>query len=168
GLSAGLVAAFGILRESFWVFCGGTLIAGFYAACVQSYRFAASDSVAPAMRAKAISRIMVGGLVAAVIGPQVVIWTRDALPGAPFAGSFFGQAGLALLALPLLLLLRMPPPQSVAAEGEARSLSSIARRPEFFVAVTAGVVTYGAMSFIMTAAPMAMLGCGHTVGASVL
>ena len=168
GLSAGLVAAFGILRESFWIFCGGTLIAGFYAACVQSYRFAASDSVAPSMRAKAISRIMVGGLVAAVIGPQVVIWTRDALPGAPFAGSFFGQAGLAMLALPLLLLLRMPPPPTVAAAGEARSLVSIARRPEFFVAVTAGVVTYGAMSFIMTAAPMAMLGCGHTVGASVL
>ena len=168
GLSAGLVAAFGILRESFWLFCVGTLIAGFYAACVQSYRFAASDCVAAPQRAKAISRIMVGGLVAAVIGPQVVIWTRDALPGAPFAGSFFGQAGLALLALPLLLLLRMPQQQAATTEGAARSLGSIARRPEFFVAVTAGVVAYGAMSFIMTAAPMAMLGCGHTVGASVL
>ena len=168
GLGAGLVAAFGIMRESFWLFCAGTLIAGFYAACVQSYRFAASDSVAPPQRAKTISRIMVGGLVAAVIGPQVVIWTRDALPGAPFAGSFFGQAGLALLALPLLLLLRIPPPQTSTAEGAARSLSSIARRPEFFVAVTAGVVSYGAMSFIMTAAPIAMIGCGHTVGASVL
>lgn len=168
GLSAGLVAACGILRESFWLFCAGTLIAGFYAACVQSYRFAASDCVAPPQRAKTISRIMVGGLIAAVIGPQVVIWTRDALPGAPFAGSFFGQAGLALLALPLLLRLRMPAPQTAAVEGPARSLATIARQPAFFVAVAAGVVTYGAMSFIMTAAPMAMLGCGHAVGASVL
>ncbi|MDE2599225.1 MAG: MFS transporter [Rhodocyclaceae bacterium] len=168
GFSAGVVAAFGIMRENFWLFCAGTLIAGFYAACVQSYRFAASDCVAPLQRAKTISRIMVGGLVAAVIGPQVVIWTREALPGAPFAGSFFGQAGLALLALPLLLLLRMPKQQTAAVEGAARSLGSIARQPEFFVAATAGVVTYGAMSFIMTAAPIAMIGCGHTVGASVL
>lgn len=168
GSISGLIATFGVLQGSFETFCVGTAMAGFYGACVQSYRFAATDAVEPSQRAKAISRIMVGGLVAAVIGPQVVIWTRDAWPTAPFAGSFLGQAGLALLALPLLWMLRAPPPQAAVAEGTARPLGTIARSPGFVVAVTAGIVSYGLMAFVMTAAPMAMVGCGHTVGEAAL
>jgi predicted MFS family arabinose efflux permease len=163
-----LIATFGILRGSFATFCIGTAMAGFYGACVQSYRFAASDTVAPAQRPRAISRIMVGGLVAAVIGPQVVVWTRDAWAGAPFAGSFLGQAALALLALPLLLMLRIPAPQEAAAAGTARSLGEIARDPRFAIPVAAGTVSYGLMAFVMTAAPMAMVECGHTVGEAAL
>lgn len=168
GLLSGALAAWGILQSSFVAFCLGTALAGFYGACVQSYRFAASDAVPAAQRGQAISRIMLGGLVAAIIGPQVVIWTRDAWPGAPFAGSFVGQAALALLALPLLMLLRAPAPLPAAAAGAARSLAEIARQPRFVVAVTAGVVSYGLMSFIMTATPIAMIGCGHTVGEAAL
>lgn len=168
GVLSGLIATVGVLQGSFETFCVGTAMAGFYGACVQSYRFAASDAVPPPQRAAVISRIMIGGLIAAVMGPQVVIWTRDAWPIAPFAGSFLGQAGLALLALPLLLMLRMPPPQAAAVEGTARPLAVIARSPGFVVAVTAGIVSYGLMAFIMTAAPMAMVGCGHTVGEAAL
>ena len=168
GSISGLIATFGVVQDDFATFCVGTAMAGFYGACVQSYRFAATDAVEPSKRAKAISRIMVGGLIAAVIGPQAVIWTRDAWPTAPFAGSFLGQAGLALLALPLLWMLRAPPPQSAVVEGTARPLGTIARSPGFVVAVTAGIVSYGLMAFIMTAAPMAMVGCGHTVGEAAL
>ncbi len=168
GVVSALIATVGIVRGSFELFCVGTAMAGFYGACVQSYRFAASDLVAPSQRAKVISRIMIGGLIAAVIGPQVVIWTRDAWPTAPFAGSFLGQAGLALLALPLLLMLRAPPAQEAAVEGTARPLMAIARSPRFIVAVSAGIVSYGLMAFIMTAAPMAMVGCGHTIGEAAL
>jgi len=169
GVLSGLVAAWGIMRGDFLTFCVGTTMAGFYGANVQNYRFAASDAVDAPQRPRAISRIMVGGLIAAIIGPQVVIWTRDALPTAPFAASFFGQAALGLLALPLLLMLRMPKPrEDTVSAGTARPLAEIARSPRFIVAVTAGVVTYGLMSFIMTAAPMAMVGCGHTVGEAAL
>ncbi|EYC52005.1 MFS transporter [Hylemonella gracilis str. Niagara R] len=170
---SGGVAATGIVQGSFLIFCLGTALAGYYGANVQSYRFAAADTVAPPQRAQAISLIMIGGLVAAIIGPQAVIWTRDAWPGAPFAGSFGAQAMLALLALPLLLALRMPKGgQATAGEAGAgdgaRSLGEIARNPRFIVAVSAGVVSYGLMAFIMTAAPMAMVGCGHTVGEAAL
>lgn len=170
GCGAGLVAAMGILMGDFMVFCLGTAMAGFYGACVQSYRFAATDATPPAWRAQAISRVMVGGLVAAVIGPQLVIWTRDAMPAAPFAGSFFGQAALAMIALPLLARLRMPAPAAptAAAIGNTRSLREIARMPKFIAAVAAGVVSFGLMSFIMTASPMAMVACGHTVGEAAL
>ena len=163
-----VVATMGIATSGFVLFCVGTALAGFYGACVQSYRFAASDIVAPHERPKAISRIMLGGLIAAIIGPQVVIWTRDAWPALPFAGSFLGQAGLALLALPVLLMLRLPAASQAEAGGVARPLGQIARNPQFLVAVLSGIVSYGLMAFIMTAAPMAMVACGHTVGEAAL
>ncbi|MBS0391164.1 MAG: MFS transporter [Proteobacteria bacterium] len=169
GMLSGLVAAWGISQSDFTLFCLGTALAGFYGACVQSYRFAAIDAVGdPARHANAISRVMVGGLIAGIIGPQVVIWTRDSLPATPFAGSFYSQAALALLALPLLLLLRLPPAAPRAAAHGARDLSEIVRTPQFIVAAAAGVVSYGLMSFLMTAAPMAMVGCGHSVGEAAL
>ena len=169
GVLSGIIAARGIAQSDFVTFCIGTALAGFYAACVQSYRFAAADAVgAPHLQAKAISRIMVGGLIAAIIGPQVVIWTRDALPATPFAGSFYSQAALAALALPILLLLRLPAPQKQAIVGTARPLKAIAATPQFIEAAAAGVVSYGLMAFLMTAAPMAMVGCGHSVGEAAL
>ena len=170
GVISGVVAAQGIAQSNFVMFCLGTALAGFYAACVQSYRFAATDLVGdPGEQAKAISRVMIGGLIAAIIGPQVVIWTRDLQPTTPFAGSFYSQAVLALLALPLLMSLRLPPPQAkTQAAGQARPLAQIARTPQFIVACAAGVVSYGLMAFLMTAAPMAMVGCGHSVGEAAM
>lgn len=169
GVLSGLIAAQGIAQQDFVLFCLGTTLAGFYAACVQSYRFAAIDAVGdPGLQARAISRVMLGGLIAAVIGPQLVIWTRDALPMTPFAGSFYGQAALALLALPLLLALRLPPPTQASVSGPVRPLGAIVRTPQFIVACTAGVVSYGLMAFLMTATPMAMVGCGFSVGEAAL
>lgn len=165
---AGLIAAFGIVQHSFLLFCIGTALAGFYAACVQNYRFAAADSVAHGYKSRAISRIMVGGLVAAIIGPQVVIWTREAWQGVPFAGSFLSQAGLALLALPLLALLRLPSLQFSADAGTPRPLSAIISQPRFIVAAAAGVVSYALMAFIMTAAPMAMVHHGYSTNQATL
>ena len=169
GALSGVIAAQGIAHSDFVTFCLGTALAGFYAACVQSYRFAATDAVGePARHAKAISMVMIGGLMAAIIGPQVVIWTRDAMPTTPFAGSFYSLGALALLALPLVAGLRLPQAQAKSVQGEVRPLSEIARTPQFIVAASAGLVSYGLMAFLMTAAPMAMVGCGHSVGEAAL
>ncbi|HLS69562.1 MAG TPA: MFS transporter [Kiloniellales bacterium] len=170
GIVAGLLAAAGISLTSFLVFCLGTTIAGFYAAYVQSYRFAATDAVSGPLQGKAIAWVMVGGLLAAIIGPQLVIWTRDAIASTPFAGSFLSQAGLALLALPVLLLLRSPASErgASAASAGGRSVLQLLSMPRFLLSVTAGVVSYGLMVFIMTAAPMAMVGHGHSVDHAAL
>lgn len=168
GVLSGLWAAWGILNGSFLDFCLGTSLAGFYGACVQSYRFAAADAVEDASKARAISLIMIGGLVAAIIGPQVVIWTRDAMPSAPFAGSFISQAGLALLALPIIFFLKMPAPPKGQQLDSGRGLTEIALNPNYIVAATASVVSFGLMSFIMTAAPMAMVKYGHSVDTAAM
>ena len=96
GLIAGCIAASGIASGAFAIFCLGTFVSGFYGSFVQSYRFAATDSASEGFKARAISWVMIGGLAAAIIGPQTVIWTKDALPTVPFAGGFIGQAVLAL------------------------------------------------------------------------
>lgn len=167
GVAAGALAATAVSLAMFGLFCFATFASGFYGSHVQSYRFAATDAASPGFRARAISWVMSGGLAAAFIGPQTVIWTRDLVPGALFAGSFLAQGALALASIGVLLALRpvpLPPP----ARGAGRPLGEIARQPRFIVAVVAGVVSYGMMSFVMTAAPVAMIGCGHSVGAAAL
>lgn len=168
GVLSGLLAAWGIVNGSFIDFCMGTALAGFYGACVQSYRFAAADAVEARDRPRAISLIMVGGLIAAIIGPQVVIWTRDAMPDTPFAGSFISQAALALLALPIIAFLRMPAPAKNQQSDSGRPLKEIALNPNYIVAATASVVSFGLMSFIMTAAPMSMVQTGYSVDVAAM
>ncbi|MCD8505212.1 MAG: MFS transporter [Burkholderiaceae bacterium] len=175
GIVSGLVAAFGIYQQLFVIFCLGTMIAGFYSSYVQSYRFAVADGAPEDIKPRLISWVMIGGLFAAVIGPQTVIWTRDIVPWAPFAGSFVGQAILAALAIPVIWRLRsvttQKPIESAAHDKPkqaGRSIKEIASQPRFILAVTAGVVSYALMSFVMTAAPIAMVGCGHTVGEAAL
>lgn len=170
GILGGFVAAGAIAAETFVLFCIGTALAGLYGAYIQSFRFAATDSVSGDMKARAISRVMIGGLFAAIIGPQVVIWTSDAIPGIPYAASFVGQSALAMATLLLVSRLHFPkahPDQKTNLTG-GRTIGEIARSPRFILAAGTGVVSYGLMSFIMTATPLAMVACGHSVGQATL
>lgn len=167
GTTGASIAAAGVGSRAFWLFCIGTFICGLYGAFVQSYRFAAADTASPDFRPRAISWVMIGGLLAAFIGPQTVLWTRDLTPAAPFAASFLSQAGLALLAVGVVAFLRAPPPVQHSASG-GRPLGEIMRQPRFIAAVVAALVSYGLMSFVMTAAPLAMVACGHSVGEAAL
>jgi MFS family permease len=167
GVVASSIAAAGAGMRVFWLFCLGTFLCGVYGAFVQSYRFAAADTASEAFKARAISWVMIGGLAAAVIGPQSVYWTRDLTPDAPFAASFLAQGALAFLAIGVVLLLRAPPVAAVKSGG-GRPLPEIMRQPKFIASVTAALVAYGLMSFVMTAAPLAMVGCGHSVGDAAL
>ena len=168
--ASGFISAGGVAGMLFTIFCIGTFAAGISGAFVQSYRFAAADAAPPALRANAISKVMIGGLIAAVIGPQLVIWTRDSIPGIPFSGSFLAQSGLALATFFVVSFLR-PPPMAIGGAVTAetgRPIFQILLTPRFLMAIAAGVVSYGLMSFVMTAAPVAMVGCGHTIGEAAL
>lgn len=167
GVIASSIAAAGTGSRIFWLFCLGTFMCGLYGAFVQSYRFAAADTAGESFKPRAISWVMIGGLAAGVIGPQSVYWTRDLTPDAPFAASFMAQGLLALLAIGVVMMLRAPPVAAVRSSG-GRPLSEIMRQPKFIASVTAALVSYGLMSFVMTAAPLAMVGCGHSIGDAAL
>jgi predicted MFS family arabinose efflux permease len=166
GVLAGCVAALGTAWSAFALFCAGTFLAGIYGSFVQSYRFAATDMASEEFRPRAISWVMAGGLAAGIIGPQLVIWTRDLLD-VPFAGAFLGQGALALASMAILSQLRSSKPAPASSSG-GRPLGELARQPRLLMAITTGIVSYGLMSFLMTAAPIAMVGCGHSVGAAAL
>lgn len=167
GAVGAAIAAAGVSERLFWLFCLGTFLCGLYGSYVQSYRFAAADTASESFKPRAISWVMIGGLAAAVIGPQSVYWTRDLTPAAPFAASFLAQGALALIAIGVVLALRAPP-VAQAKSGGGRPLAVIMRQPKFIASVIAALVTYGLMSFVMTAAPLAMVACGHTVGEAAL
>lgn len=170
GVTGGAVASAALFVSSFWLFCVGTFGAGLYASYVQSYRFAGTDGVPRESQARAISWIMVGGLLAAVIGPQLVIFTRDLAPAVPFAGAFISQTTLAFLAM--LVLTRLEVVDQLRASTQVtdagRSVGEFLRCPRYMLAVATGVVSYALMNLLMTAAPMAMVGCGLSIDDATL
>lgn len=167
GVLMGVLAALAVLAGSFWLFCVATFFAGCYAAVTQSYRFAAADTASDAFKPKAISWVMAGGVLAGVIGPQLVQHTMDLYPPYTFAVSYAAQALVALVAMAVVAQVDIPkPPPRVA--GDGRPLMTIAAQPRFIAAVVCGVVSYGLMNLVMTSAPLAMKMCGHSISDSNL
>lgn len=161
----GLVAALGLIQNQFWVFALGLLIIGAGSAFLQQYRFAAADGAPSDFKPKAISWVMMGGIFAAVIGPQLVIYTRDLFEPVMFAGSFAAITGLALAGAIILSFLRPAELKSGATadrQQPARSLVEIIRQQRFVTAIVCGISSFALMNFIMVGAPLAMIGCGYT------
>src|SRR5215207_1975693 len=128
----------------------------------------AGGTIAATGIARAVSWVLAGGLAAGIIGPQTVIWTSELIPGALFAASFLAQAVLALLTIVAVSFLKPAPAAPDASKSGGRPLSEIVRQPRFLVAVAAGVVSFASITFLMTAAPLAMVECGHSVGTAAL
>jgi predicted MFS family arabinose efflux permease len=162
GVMSGLISYSAVLDGQFWLLLIGTFCGGLYAAAHQSYRFAAADTASEAYRPKVVSWVLAGGVFAAVIGPQLVIFTKDLLPPYLFAASYLGQSACALIAAAVLVFVKIPPLPATRA-GHARPLAEIIRTPRFIVAVACGMASYAMMNMIMTSAPLAMVGCGHSV-----
>jgi predicted MFS family arabinose efflux permease len=167
GAWAGLLGALGVYLGSFTLFCAATLLAGVYHAIVNTYRFAAADTATAEFRPKAISWVLTGGVAAAVIGPQLVIWTQNLATPYMFAATFLAQGALALAAMTLTSRF-VDAPVASSTGGPARPLAQIARTPRFIVAVLCGTAAQALMNMVMTAAPLAMKLCGHSVTDSTL
>jgi len=162
GVLVGLIGALAIVLGSFWLFCLATFFGGAYAAVVLSFRFAAADGVAPAKRARALSFVMGGGVLAGIVGPQLVTHTMYMWPAYMFAATFIAQAAVAALSAIVLFGVKLPKPTAAEVAGGGRPLSTIVRQPLFITAVICGAVSYMLMNFLMTAAPLAMQMCGHS------
>ncbi|CDS52912.1 putative membrane protein [Polaromonas sp. CG9_12] len=159
GLASALLCGYAAYSRNFWLLVAATLVAGYYNANAQLYRFAAAELALPAFREKAISLVMAGGLIGAVAGPNLAAGTRS-LTAVPFAGAYLALAGVALLAMALLAFIDFPPPPPKHASGGGRPLGDIMRQPVFIVAAAAGALGYGVMNLLMAATPIAMQVCG--------
>ncbi len=161
-LGSALLCAYAAVSRNFWLLCLATVVAGYYNANAGLYRFAAAELTGPEGREKAVSWVMAGGLIGAVAGPNLAASTRDAL-SVPFAGAYIALAGVALLGLVLMSMLKFPAaPAPKVGEGPraGRPLRAIMAQPVFIVAAATGALGYGVMNLLMAATPLAMQQCG--------
>ncbi|MBN8945381.1 MAG: MFS transporter [Rhizobiales bacterium] len=173
GALGGLVSVLAVFRGDFWLFCLGTAGVGAFQAFAQYYRLAAADSVPDDAKAKAISTVLAGGVIAAVLGPALAAWSKDLYP-VLFAGSYLmvfllGLASAALLAVGY----RDVPLHAGTPQGfdlPARPLATVMRQPIFLAAAANNVIGGAVMMLIMTAAPLAAVACSHSIddGANII
>ena len=154
-----LLCAFAAYQRSFWLLCCATVVAGYYSANGNLYRFAAAELADASAREKAVSLVMAGGLIGAVLGPNMASFTRD-LTMVPFAGAYLSLAGVALLAMGVLGFIQFPPFVRAKETAGGRPLSEILRQPLFIVAAATGALSYGVMNLLMASTPIAMQQCG--------
>ena len=159
-LGSALLAAWAAWSHDFWLLVAATVVAGYYSANGQLYRFAAAELAAPSFREKAVSWVLAGGLIGAVIGPNLAAWTRGLLP-TPFVGAYLALALVAVAGMAVMALIDFPPaPVRQHGEAAGRPLGEIMRQPAFIVAVLGAALGYGVMNLLMAATPLAMQVCG--------
>jgi MFS family permease len=164
GALGGGTSAWGLWIDSFPVFLAGAYLTGIYMSAQGFYRFAAADTASDAYRPKAISYVMAGGLLSAIIGPQLIKVTTDAAV-VPFAGTYAAVVVINLVGALLFLGLDVPkpaPPRDDAPAGRTRA--ELLKDPRIAVAIICGMVSYALMNLMMTSTPLAMVGCGFTTG----
>ncbi|MEM1301503.1 MAG: MFS transporter, partial [Pseudomonadota bacterium] len=164
GLIGALIGAYGLSLGNFWVLLIGSYLTGMYMSAQGFYRFAATDTASEDYRPKAISLVMAGGLLSALLGPQLTKVTND-LFAVPFLGTYLVAAGINLVGMALFFLLDIPKPAPTKNQIEAgRSTWQMLKTPRIAVAVICAMVAYALMNLVMTSTPIAVVGCGFTAG----
>jgi MFS family permease len=167
GMTGAAVAALALYLGSFWLFVAGSYLTGIYMSAQGFYRFAAADRASEAFRPKAISYVMAGGLLSAVIGPQLVSILTAGNPDATaarYVPVYLSIIGLNAVGMLLFFLLDIPkPPKPVAGDPRGRSRVELLREPRIAVAIICGMVSYALMNLVMTSTPLAVVACGFAV-----
>jgi MFS family permease len=160
-IGSALLGAWAVVGHHFWLLVAATVIAGYYSANGQLYRFAAAELALPAFREKAVSLVLAGGLIGAIAGPNLAARTRTVLD-VQFAGAYIALAVVALVAMALMAAIKFPaaPAAPQGKTNGGRSLLEIMRQPVFAVACISAALSYGVMNLLMAATPLAMQQCG--------
>ncbi len=156
GATGAVIATIAVINGSFWLFCGALVFLGSFNGISQYFRFAAADASEPALRGRAISLVLAGGVVAAVTGPTLAVVTKDLFETVAFAGTFASLVAVFAALLVVVLFIRIPQPSAEERRHTGRSLFQIVRQPTFVVAVLGATMGYVVMVFLMTITPLAM------------
>ena len=161
------LCAYAAATRNFWLLVFATVVAGYYNANAGLYRFAATELVATQFKERAISWVLAGGIIGAVVGPNLASATRDTL-SVPFAGAYAALALVALMSFAVMSFIKFPPLPLPSVASPGRPLREIARQPVFIVAVIGCSLGYGVMNLLMAATPIAMAQCSHPFKSAAL
>ena len=160
GAIGATIGAFGLYCQSFPLFLLGSLFTGIYMSAQGFYRFAALDTASAALRPKIISYVLAGGLLAAIIGPQLVKVTAQAMV-IPYLATYLAVIGLNVVGSVVFLFLASPVRDETDQEvGIARTRWQLLKDPKILVAMFCAMVSYSLMNLMMTSTPLAVVGCG--------
>jgi MFS family permease len=162
---AALAAAFAVSEQSFVLLCTATFFVGAQGAFVRQYRFAATESVEPAQSGRAVSFVLLGGIAAGFLGPEIAVRSSGLISSTEYMGSFVVMAGIYFLAAIVLLFYHEQGQLVIAATDQARPLREVTAQPRYRLAVFAAAVSYGVMTFVMTATPVHLASAhGYSLG----
>ncbi len=160
GCLGAFTSAYAVYEQSFYLLLLGSFCTGIYASAQAFYRFAAADAVPPWFQPKAISYVLAGGLIAAIIGPQLVKLTVDAMVF-PFLGAYLAAIAINLSGCLLFLFLDIPRAHDIHHDApKGRSRIELLKTPVIAVSIICGMVSYALMTLVMTSTPLAVVGCG--------
>lgn len=162
GTSAALISIYAIYKESFWLFAVGGAFLGTHTAFWQYYRFAAADAASTTFRSRAISYVLAGGVVSAILGPELAVYSRELFAPVLFVGNFVVMAILCLVTITVLQFIRIPPPSAQSHTASSRSLRVILRQPKAITAILSSMCGYGVMVLVMTTTPLAIIDNSHS------
>lgn len=160
GAIGATIGALGLYYQSFPLFLFGSLFTGVYMSAQGFYRFAALDTASDALRPKVISYVLAGGLLAAVIGPQLVKVTAHALV-VPYLATYLAVIALNVFGSVVFLFLATPVPDTeYQEEGISRTRWQLLQDPKILISMLCAMVSYALMNLMMTSTPLAVVGCG--------
>jgi len=160
GVTGAFIGVSALYAGDFILFCFASMLIGCFQGFAVLYRYAAADTASESFRPRAISLVLAGGVVAALIGAELAKGSHDWLAPISYAGSFVAIAVVQALSLIFLAFVEIPRPSADDRADSGRPLSEIVRQPVFLVAVFGAMIGYGSMTFVMTATPLAMEVCG--------
>jgi len=155
-IAGGLLLVYAVFNQSFLLFAVGSFLVGVFNGFSSFYRFAAVELVDEINKPKAISYVLVGGVIAAFIGPNLANFGRGMFPAEEFAGGFIYAMVLYVCVFFVLSIIKFPPAAVKKTKYSGRPLLEIIKQPTFIVAVICGMLGYGVMTYVMTATPLAM------------
>ena len=166
GALGAAVAAYGLYVGSFTILLIGSYFTGIYMSAQGFYRFAATDTASDTYKPKAISYVMAGGLLSAILGPQLNKVVED-FSVVPFLGTYVAVVVLNLVGMLLFLALDVdngtrdqPKIDNVPV---ARTRGQLLSDPNIIVAIIVALVAYSLMNLVMTSTPLAVMGCGYAL-----
>jgi MFS family permease len=159
-----LTFALGVYSGNFVIYCLGAIPAGLGFGISQHLRFAAAEVADQHAKARAISLVLAGGVLAAIVGPEMVKRTNALIPDYIFLATYLYLPVLPIITAILLSFVQVPPAQK--SSGIPVPFRMIFARPDFVTAVVSSLVGYGTMNLVMASTPLQMMLCGFGVAAS--
>ena len=164
-----LIIAYSIFNKVFFLFIVGSILLGFSQANQQFYRYAAADNISTKLKSKAISLVLAGGLIAAIVGPEVSKYSFDFSPDYIYLATYISAALIQIFNFGVLIFVKIKKPKLT--KNSIRPLSKILMRKTVIIAILAASIGYSLMSFIMTATPLQIVNVcklGDSASATVI